>query len=149
MLFIYKDEINFYLTYKRISALISWNISLFYFVIYFTFLTIYDFQIYMYFIDKEIIVFFTSISIKFNLFTCLTTKNYLFYFKTMNDFIYDSLDIIMEANKFNFNNDKKKLMFCTPYYYDDPIFKECTKIIKQIIEKEKSIDVSNKIEDFS
>lgn len=60
----------------------------------------------------------------------------------MNEFIYDSLDIIMETNQLNFNNDSKKLIFCTSYHYDNPIFKECTNIIKQIIEKQTSINVS-------
>lgn len=53
-----------------------------------------------------------------------------------------SLDIIMEADKFNFSTENGKLVVCTPYHYDDPISKACTKEIKQIIENQSTVYVS-------
>lgn len=53
-----------------------------------------------------------------------------------------SLDVIMEADRLNFSTENGKLIVCTPYHYDDPISKECTKEIKEIIENQQTAIVS-------
>jgi len=51
------------------------------------------------------------------------------------------MDIIMEADKFDFDTNGK-IIVSTPYHYDDPIAKACTNEIKQIVENQSSMNVS-------
>lgn len=48
----------------------------------------------------------------------------------------------MESDKLNFNTVGRKFVLCTPYHYDDPTTKACTKYIKQVLENQQSINVS-------
>ncbi|CAH1725990.1 unnamed protein product [Aphis gossypii] len=52
--------------------------------------------------------------------------------KSINQFIYDSMDIITD----NFDRSSEKVILCTPYHFDDHISKLCTKTIKQILENQ-------------
>ncbi|XP_060835401.1 fatty acid synthase-like [Rhopalosiphum padi] len=67
-----------------------------------------------------------------------TKFNYL-KCKNISDFVQDSMDIIMEADKLNVNT-SGKIILSTPYHYDDPIAKACTNEIKQIIINQLSIN---------
>lgn len=53
------------------------------------------------------------------------------------------MDIITEADALNPNIIPEKLSLFTPYHFKDPIANACTKSIKQIIENQKLINVSN------
>lgn len=63
-------------------------------------------------------------------------------FKTINDFIHGSFDIIMEADELDLDTKTEKITLCIPNNYDDPIFNECKKAIEQIIENKLWDDVS-------
>eukprot|EP00102_Acyrthosiphon_pisum_P016442 XP_008187406.1 PREDICTED: fatty acid synthase-like [Acyrthosiphon pisum] len=67
-----------------------------------------------------------DIFIQFNLSRC----------KNIDQFIYDSMDIITD----NFDKTSEKLILCTPYHFDDQISKLCTKTIKQIFENQLSMN---------
>lgn len=67
--------------------------------------------------------------------------NLMFNFQNISDFVQDSMDIIMEADKLNFDT-SGKIILSTPYHYDDPTAKSCTNEIKQIIKNQLSINVS-------
>jgi len=47
----------------------------------------------------------------------------------------------MEMDKFNFET-SGKVIFSTPYHYNDPIAKACTNEIKEIVENKLSMNVS-------
>jgi len=54
------------------------------------------------------------------------------------------MNIILETDRFNLETVNKKLIVCTPYHYNDSIFKACTKSLKQILDSQLSVDVSKK-----
>lgn len=53
------------------------------------------------------------------------------------------MDIIMEADEYNFEISTEKLILCIPYHYNDQLSKSCTKLIKQVVENQLSVNVSD------
>lgn len=51
------------------------------------------------------------------------------------------MDVITETDKLNMETVGGKFILCNPYHYDDPISKECTKSIKEILESRLSTNV--------
>jgi len=51
------------------------------------------------------------------------------------------MEIIMKNDKLNFKT-SGKIIFSTPYHYDDPISKACTNKIKEILENKLFMNVS-------
>lgn len=51
------------------------------------------------------------------------------------------MDVITETDKLNLETVSGKFIFCNPYHYDDPISRECTKSIKNILENQLSTNV--------
>jgi len=51
------------------------------------------------------------------------------------------MDIIMEIDELNLET-SGKIILSTPYHYDDPVAKECTNEIQNIVENNLTTDVS-------
>ncbi|VVC44020.1 Acyl transferase/acyl hydrolase/lysophospholipase,Acyl transferase,Malonyl-CoA [Cinara cedri] len=58
--------------------------------------------------------------------------------KNIDDFINDTLNIIMELDKFDFFENTGKLFICTQNTFNDPTCNVCAKAMKQIIENQPS-----------
>lgn len=67
-------------------------------------------------------------------------KNFLF--QNIDDFVNNSMDVVMEVEKLNLDTTTGKVILCTPYHYGDLLAKECTNVIKKFVEEQLITNVS-------
>lgn len=61
---------------------------------------------------------------------------FILFFKSIDDFLNNVLDIIMEADRLYTDSTPGKLIICTPYHFDDTISNVYTRALKKIIDEQ-------------